>query len=88
VATMSDHILSSPQRLARDICAEIMATEDEIAEAIAAAVAYEREACAAIADQHVKEHEDSAKAGYPPGVRDAVQLEGRCIAAAIRVRKG
>ena len=60
---MSDHILSSPQRLAREICAEIMATEDEIAEAIELAIAHERKRCMAI----VSKLKD-ADAVYPEGM--------------------
>lgn len=46
-----EHVVSSPRRLAREICSDVMATEDEIAHAIAFAVRYEREQCALIADR-------------------------------------
>jgi hypothetical protein len=45
----------------------------------------ERERCAKIADAHVAQHDNCHD--YPPGLRQALQLEGRSIAEAIRKKE-
>jgi hypothetical protein len=50
---------------------------------IVKAIASEREACALLADSHKLQHEGR---DYPPGIRNAVQLEAGAIAEAIRAR--
>jgi hypothetical protein len=69
-------------------------TTAEVAARIAEAVAQEREACAAIADEHHKSAKRGAAAewGYPDSAATRARIEARAyeafrIAAAIRARK-